>query len=426
MKQFIKTLTLIIFFAYITACNTTEPPINNNTLTLKLEDVSCTEAWLQFTSTGLQLPNTLTLYVDDKVKETINLSTEDTLLYVDSLLPNQTYKIAAAMEQSNNASNELSITTMDTTSHNFTWQTWTFGGIAGSSTLYDVAIIDENDIWAVGEIYMLDSLGNPDPNAYNAVHWNGSEWKLLRLKFYTFCGQSSTGFYPTKSILAFSNNDIWITSGSQITHFDGLHQLSTDCIPVSVNRLWGTDDDNIYAVGVTGNIAHYQNGVWSKIESGTTTSIKDIYGSISRDSSTFILCAVTNIASAGDRKILRINDGIVNDFLWDTGRRVQSVWFKNDFIIYACGGGVFSLKKNNYWKEAAEIPLYYTEEIRGDDVNNIMAVGDFGLLAHFNGLNWKVFNEPLADIYYSCSVKSNIITAVGTKNGKAFIALSNK
>ena len=45
----------------------------------------------------------------------------------------------------------------DTTSHNFTWETWTFGEHS-SSVLNDVAIIDENNIWAVGEIYMNDSL----------------------------------------------------------------------------------------------------------------------------------------------------------------------------------------------------------------------------------------------------------------------------
>ena len=54
----------------------------------------------------------------------------------------------------------------DTTSHNFTWQTWTFGEHS-SSVLYDVVIIDENNIWAVGEIYLSDSLGQPDPHAYN-------------------------------------------------------------------------------------------------------------------------------------------------------------------------------------------------------------------------------------------------------------------
>ena len=46
----------------------------------------------------------------------------------------------------------------DTTSHNFTWQTFTFGEHS-SSTLYDVAIINDSSIWAVGEIYMNDSLG---------------------------------------------------------------------------------------------------------------------------------------------------------------------------------------------------------------------------------------------------------------------------
>ena len=120
-KNLFAFLVLIVFLLPHYACNTTEPPpVNEYSLNLKLEDVSCTEIWLQFTSTGLELPNTLILYVDDQVNETINLSTEDTLLYIDSLLPNKTYKILAAVQQSNNESNELNITTMDTTSQNFT------------------------------------------------------------------------------------------------------------------------------------------------------------------------------------------------------------------------------------------------------------------------------------------------------------------
>ncbi len=63
---------------------------------------------------------------------------------------------------------------MDTTSHNFTWQTFTFGEHS-TSTLYDVAIIDENNIWAVGEIYMNDSLGNPDPIFITLLQWNGTK-----------------------------------------------------------------------------------------------------------------------------------------------------------------------------------------------------------------------------------------------------------
>jgi hypothetical protein len=58
---------------------------------------------------------------------------------------------------------------MDATSHDFTFQTFTFCGTAGSSTLYDVAIINENNIWAVGEIPVTDTSQNGS-TMYNAVH----------------------------------------------------------------------------------------------------------------------------------------------------------------------------------------------------------------------------------------------------------------
>ena len=82
-------------------------------------------------------------------------------------------------------SEAVTVTTMDTTSHNFTWQTFTFGGQGGSSTLFDVAIINENDIWAVGEMYVYDSTGAPV--LYNAVHWDGSKWELKRIKYFGQC-----------------------------------------------------------------------------------------------------------------------------------------------------------------------------------------------------------------------------------------------
>jgi hypothetical protein len=41
-----------------------------------------------------------------------------------------------------------------------------------------VAIIDENNIWAVGGIYMDDSTGQPDPEPYGLVHWDGNKWNL--------------------------------------------------------------------------------------------------------------------------------------------------------------------------------------------------------------------------------------------------------
>ncbi len=166
-----KTLFLAatIFLSAILSCNTTEPPQQNkSSLELTLADTSCTEAWIKLTTANINLPAEVNLKrtdADSSSKDEIFfISTADTILYVDSLLPNTNYKYQASSIVHQVSSNLLNVTTMDTTSHNFTFQTWTFGGQAGSCTLYDVAIIDENDIWAVGEIYLLDSLGQPDPH----------------------------------------------------------------------------------------------------------------------------------------------------------------------------------------------------------------------------------------------------------------------
>ena len=72
--------------------------------------------------------------------------------------------------------------------------------------LYDVAIINENNIWAVGEIMIADTSQN-GYTTYNAVHWDGSEWELKRIPYY-YNGQTFYhGHY--KAIFAFNENDIW-------------------------------------------------------------------------------------------------------------------------------------------------------------------------------------------------------------------------
>jgi hypothetical protein len=56
----------------------------------------------------------------------------------------------------------------DTTSHDFTWTTYTLGD--GQSYLQDVYAVSDTDVWAVGEIYLKDSTGNLDCNLYE--HFN--------------------------------------------------------------------------------------------------------------------------------------------------------------------------------------------------------------------------------------------------------------
>ena len=116
------------------------PPENQPKLKLESLDASCTEVWIKISTSDISLPANIKLLKDDNLSQIINLTSPDTILYVDSLLPNQTYHFKSSVInlQSAIVSNEIEVETMDTTSHNFTWQTFTFGGQAGSCVLNDV------------------------------------------------------------------------------------------------------------------------------------------------------------------------------------------------------------------------------------------------------------------------------------------------
>jgi hypothetical protein len=167
-----RLLFLILSLLALTCKKEPPPAVHIPTLTLSAVDASCTEAWLKLTTT--QLPATVRLMrltPTLQTLQTLQLTTPDTLVIDEGLLPSRTYTYRAyrfADSRLIDSSTQATVTTMDTTSHNFTWQIDTLGD-GSSSVLYDVAIIDDTLAYAVGEIYKRDSVGNWDPNAYNLV-----------------------------------------------------------------------------------------------------------------------------------------------------------------------------------------------------------------------------------------------------------------
>ncbi|HSL89551.1 MAG TPA: hypothetical protein VK870_09630, partial [Ignavibacteriaceae bacterium] len=342
-KRYYFDFTKALFFLILlctASCNTVDPPPDKTVLTLTLEDVSCTEAWITLTANNLQLPATLSLIKDDTIKKTINLQTADTLLYMDSLLPNQTYKFQSVIQPFNQSSNEISVTTMDTTSHDFTWETFTFGGTAGSSVLYDVAIVNENCIWAVGEIYVADTSVN-GYTMYNAVHWDGSEWTLKRITV-THNGNLITP--PLYGIFAFSETEIWLSAGVPIKG-DGINWTQYHLFDMGVlnqndghlTKIWGSSSSDIYFVGALGTIVYYNGQSFSKIESGTSTIINDIWGFVNNNNETIAYCPVSSFFTPGAKKILRIKNNLVDSVSWNIDRLLYSAWTNSERYLYVCG-----------------------------------------------------------------------------------------
>jgi len=324
----------------------------------------------------------------------------------------------------------------DTTSNNFTFQTFTFGASnAGSSHLSDVAIISDTNIWCVGAVYLDSANGAPDPNAYNAVHWDGSNWELKKIQFYTFCGQQQTGSYPANAVVSLGDSVVWIASiNSQIAILNGGRQTKIMCVPVSVSKMWAANNSEVYTVGSIGQISHYQNGYWQKIASGTSMDIFDIWGSTNAQTGKEEILAVASYPdTSAQRKIFQITGTSAteissNGINWD----LESVWFKPESQYYVAGSGIYqkNLLSDSFWRnKPLDITKYYTNCIRGTDINNVVAVGSFGEVIHYNGVRWTSFiNETgLADgEYLSVAVKGNEIVAVGYNGAKAVILVGKR
>jgi hypothetical protein len=394
-QKLFKIFLIISLFSYF-SCNTIgPPPPNNGLVSISLTDVSCTEAWVNLKINGLTFPVNVNLLANNSIITQLNnLRSSDTTIYIDSLLPNKSYQLQAQLTQGfpHISSNQLPVQTLDTTSHNFTWQTFNFQGF-----LYDIAIVNEENIWAVGAIYLNDSTGNTDYNPYCLAHWNGTDWKLSRL---TFDGIPLTG----TAIFANSENDIWLAAGA-VFHYDGVNwnPIYDSTGAGGAVRIWSDGGSNVWfvgpsVVGLNGYIVHYNGSTWQKIEAATQYSFTDVWG-LSNMSTVSKVLTCMGPYGPGESTIFSLISGSAIDTLDLPGERIGSIW---TFGMKTFAGGNKTWEStNNIWKQV----LDQGSEIRGTGYNNIIA-GQPYVLSHFNGISWKT-------VFVNGNYSINCITAKG-------------
>ncbi len=306
----------------------------------------------------------------------------------------------------------------DTTSHNFTWTQYEFGSQQGPSNFKDVAIVNDSDIWAVGEIHTNDSI-------YNAVHWDGKEWELKQIMF-PLCdangNQQGFGSYPANSIFAFLANDIWITCNVSLVHWDD-QNFKPICITMGygqrdLGKIWGIKNQ-LYFIGTDGFIAMYSNSMWTQFESGTTIDLRDVWGS--SDGKTVWACGYSN--DYGSSVLLKYY-GNTWATLWlkqpsSTSPPyeyfISSLWASDNYLYVAADIGIFRTSlKGNYSTQKVLTLSSGPHSIRGSADNNIAIALDDGSIWHYNGTTWfKETNSGQLKPLYSIAVSKNTIVAVG-------------
>jgi len=117
----------------------------------------------------------------------------------------------------------------------------------------------------------------------------------------------------------------------------------------------------------------------------------------------------------GEKRILQIHDDLtVTDALsWDIGRKLYTIWFSEDSPVYVGGDGVY-VRSDSNWQQL-DLPSYSCCTIRGISSKDIILAGAFGMCAHYNGVDWKVYPELFLSygVFGSAGMVNDLVVLAG-------------
>jgi hypothetical protein len=354
---------------------------------LEAVDVVCVEATFRVTASGVPETWTCGLYRDDSLVVTETLSGQSGYIRDTGLLPaaDYTYHITYMKDgRDKDRSDPVAVTTLDTTSHDFTWTVETLGD--AGSYLNDVAIVDENNIWVVGYIKEGDSI-------YNAAHWDGEKWEMIRVM---------SGHTAVTGISYFSRDDIWVTLGI-VAHWNGnewvlyhLWDMGIIHYPEDggVYQVWGSSSDNVWFAGDNGTLVHYDGSRFRRVESGIDERLTDIYG---LHSDLFWICGVDGWTDG--TIFLEYEKGVIRELTPESNMEYSpyysSIWMNNPYRIYIAsysGYWIYDRLENKVTLQETE-SVWVGNTIRGNAANDVIAAGQGGEILHYNGMNWHLYTE---------------------------------
>lgn len=167
---------------------------------------------------------------------------------------------------------------------------------------------------------------------------------------------------------------VYRVKGGRLHASIGLPGTSEDLVAV-----WGISASDFYAVAYTGGVHHYQDGIWTEVDTGHSGFLRDVWGDgtgnvyvvghdgvilrfdgadwrLEPSGTTEVFLKVhcapggeTFVAGSG-KKVLRRDGGSWTDLDFNLGFDVTALWaFAND-DIYAVSGGFLNVYDGTEWK----------------------------------------------------------------------------
>lgn len=147
------------------------------------------------------------------------------------------------------------------------------GKVWSPKNLGNATLTDLNAVWgsSAATVWVVGASNKPMEN--HLVNFTGAAESAIILS-------SMTGSLPTfTSIWGASADSFWVGGGNITVNVLPIGpQIAVKNMSGSVAALWGTRENDIWAVGGLGHISHYNGVMWSAVGSTVNENLSSIYG----------------------------------------------------------------------------------------------------------------------------------------------------
>jgi hypothetical protein len=212
--------------------------------------------------------------------------------------------------------------------------------------------------------------------------YDGSEWKDLGAPEATY-----TGIWGTEANLFAVGTEGAIVRRRSSGSWETLDSGTT----ADLHAVWGASASDIFAVGAGGIILRYDGSGWTAVPSGTTVNLVAVHGR-----------SATEVYAAGGNTVLRF-DGTS----WAPSAApppkasLRGVWAGASEALFGAGYGVNGggallsrAGSSEPWKVVETPAPTIIEAVWGSSASDIFAVGQRGIIVHYDGSRWQRMEHP--------------------------------
>ena len=212
-----------------------------------------------------------------------------------------------------------------------------------------------------------------------------------------------------KGVWGSSNNNVFaVGDNGTILHYDGNQWLALNSGTNStLYSVWGNSADDVFAVGSNGTILHYDGFQWTAMNSNTLSTLIDIWGHSSSE-----------VFAVGESGTILFYDGnqwtSMNSNTFDS---LWGIWGHSNTDIFAVGeSGTILHYDGNQWSSMNSNTYAWFNSIWGNTNTNVFAVGDDNALVHYAGTQWNPMNSNAYFMIYGIwGSSAHDVVAVGNE-----------